>query len=269
MILMKKFTFLAVLAISSIMTNSQTKIIAHRGFSGIAPENTLIAFQKAIECGADYFELDVHKTKDDSIVVIHDASVDRTSSNDMKGKIAEMTYLDLKAVKVGYRKEFSNKYENEKIPTLKEALELAKGKIKVCIEIKVYGVEKEVVKIVDDLRLNDDVIIFSFYYPVLARIRQLDKNIPTLFLINTADNMTIDYAKVIGSNAIGVGHGTTITKEYLDIAHTCGMEVWKWTVNDEDEMQHLIDVGVDGLITNFPDKALKKLSTSPNKLHLP
>ena len=260
MTLMNSSILVAVLALSSILTNAQTKIIAHRGFSDIAPENTLIAFQKAIECKADYFELDVHKTKDDSIVVIHDRSVDRTSSNDMKGEIAEMNYSDLTTVRVGYRMKFGDKYEDEKIPTLREALELAKGKIKVCIEIKVYGVEKEILKIVNDLGINDDVIIFSFYYPVLAKIRQLDKNIRTLFLINSADKMTIDYARVIGSEAIGVGSGTAVTKEFIDFAHKYGIEVWKWTVDDENEMQQLIDVGLDGLITNSPDKA-KKLST--------
>ena len=248
----------ALLVLFSIQITAQTKIIAHRGFSSIAPENTLVAFQKAIECKADYFELDVHKTKNDSIVVIHNSFVDKTSSNNKKGEIAKMNYGELASVKVGYSEKFGNKYENEKIPTLREALELAKGKIKVCIEIKVYGAEKEILKIINDLGVKDDVIIFSFYYPVLAKIRQLDKNIPILFLINKADKMTIDYAKIIESNAIGVGYGTTVTKEYLNFAHKNGIEVWKWTVNEEDEMQQLIDLGLDGLITDFPDKALKK-----------
>jgi glycerophosphoryl diester phosphodiesterase len=257
MILIKKNFLIAVLVLSSISTNAQTKIIAHRGFSSIAPENTLIAFQKAIECKADYFELDVHKTKNDTIVVIHDSSIDRTSSNDVKGKIAEMNYSDLAALKFGYPMKFGDKYENEKIPTLREALQLARGKIKVCIEIKVYGAEKEILKIVNDLGVKNDVIIFSFYYPVLAKIRQLDKDISILLLINEADKMTIDYAKIIESNAIGVGYGTTVTKEFLNFAHNNSIEVWKWTVNEEDEMQQLIDLKLDGLITNFPDKALK------------
>ena len=128
--------FYSYLRLGIISTNAQTKIIAHRGFSGIAPENTLIAFQKAIDCKADYFELDVNRTKNDSIVVIHDSSVDKTSSNGFKGKIAELNYSDLRAIKVGYSRKFGAKFENEKIPTLREALELAKGKIKDCIEIK-------------------------------------------------------------------------------------------------------------------------------------
>lgn len=255
--LITRFIFIALLTLSTTWTNAQTKIIAHRGFSSIAPENTLIAFQKAIDCKADYFELDVHRTKDDSIVVIHDFSVDRTSSNDKKGEIAKMNYSDLTSVNVGYSTKFGDKYNTEKIPTLREALELAKGKIKVCIEIKVYGVEKEILEIVNDLGVKDEVILFSFYYPVLARIRQLDKKIPILYLVGNADEMTINYAKIIESNAIGVGSETTISKEYLNFAHKNGIEVWKWTVNTENEMQQLMSLGLDGLITDFPDKALK------------
>ena len=152
-------------------------------------------------------------------------------------------------------------FENEKIPTLRESLLLAKGKIKVCIEIKIYGVEKEVLKIIDDLGVQDEVIVFSFYYPVIAKIRKMNKSIKTLFLMDTADLLTIDYASVIESDAIGVGAGTQITKEYLDIAHSYGIEVWKWTVDDEDHMQELLEVGIDGLITNYPDKAIRKRSS--------
>ena len=75
----------------------------------------------------------------------------------------------------------------------------------------------------------------------------MDKNIPILFLINKADKMTIAYAKVIESNAIRVGYETTVTEAYLNFAHKNGIEVWKWTVNEEDEMQQLIDLGLDGL----------------------
>lgn len=252
--------FSALFALSIVKMQAQTKIIAHRGFSGVAPENTLIAFQKAIDCGADYFELDIQKTKNDSIVVIHDSSIDRTASDTITGLISEMTYQELKDINVGHPAVFENTYENEKIPTLRESLLLAKGKIKVCIEIKIYGVEEEVLKIVKDLGVEDEVIIFSFYYPVIAKIRKLNDSIKTLYLMHTADLLTLDYASVIESNAVGVGSGTLITKEYLELAHSYGIEVWKWTVDNEEHMQELLDVGIDGLITNYPDKALYKRS---------
>ncbi|NQX82774.1 MAG: hypothetical protein HRT66_12405 [Flavobacteriaceae bacterium] len=97
---LKLILLLLLLLLISMTINSQTKIIAHRGFSSIAPENTLTAFSKAIDSGADYFELDVHKTKNDSIVVIHDSSVDKTSFY-KKGEVADMTYQELINIKVG------------------------------------------------------------------------------------------------------------------------------------------------------------------------
>lgn len=247
------------LSIVSMQVSAQTKVIAHRGFSSVAPENTLIAFQKAIDAGANYFELDVHKTKDDSVIVIHDNSLKRTSSDGREGKIEELTYQELVGAKVGYSEKFGEEFKNEKLPTLREALELAKGQIKVCIEIKVYGVEESVLKTVEELGMDDEVIIFSFYYPVLAKIRQYDKDIPILYLKSDADEETIYYAEAIKANAIGVGTATTITKEFLEFAHAQDMEVWQWTVNEEAEMQRLIKIGIDGIITNFPNSALDSL----------
>ena len=239
------------------MSQAQTKVIAHRGFSGIAPENTLAAFQKAIDHGFEYFELDIHKTKDDSVVVIHDSSVDRTSSNGMKGKIEDMTYAELSRVRVGYSSKFGEQFKDEKVPTLREALQLAKGKIKVCLEIKVNGAEEQVMDMLEDLEMKDQVIIFSFLYPALAKVRQLDKNIDILYLIGAADETTIDYAKVINAQAIGAGGGNPLTKEYVDKVHQAGLEIWRWTVDDEATMKELIGNGVDGIISNFPDRVQK------------
>lgn len=251
----------------AILGHSQTKVIAHRGFSGIAPENTWIAFQKAIESGADYFELDVHKTSDGAYFVIHDKTIDRTSSNGEKGAIFKMTTDEIVKVRVGYPKKFGDTYKNERIPSLKEILFLAKGKIKVCIEIKIYGIEKDVLKIIDDLDMNDEVIIFSYYYTVLAKIRQLNKEIPILLLHPKyiIDEITIDYAQIINANAIGVKSESPISKELIDFAHKNGIEIWKWVINDEKQIKELIDIGIDGLITDYPDKALKIIKEKASK----
>lgn len=263
----KKIITTLVFIMLNLFTTAQTKIIAHRGFSGIAPENTLAAFQKAIEIKADYFELDVHKSKDGQLFVIHDGSVQRTSSNQVTGTIAQMNANEISAVRVGYSKKFGNTFKNEKVPTLKEALELAKGKIKVCIEIKVYDIEKEVLNIVNELKMNDDVIIFSFYYPVLKNIRKLDSEIPVLYLVedNIGYKKIIENATKINANAVGVGPEIKITKEFLNLGHQFEVQVWKWTVNQEEEMQELIALGLDGIITNHPDKAIQILKESQLK----
>ncbi len=237
---------------------AQTKVIAHRGFSGIAPENTWIAFQKAIDAGAEYIELDVHKSKDGELFVIHDNTVNRTSSNQKKGFISKMTSKEIQEVKVGYPKEFGDEFKNERIPTLKEVLKLAKGKIKVCIELKAYDIEEKVLKIVNALEMNDQVIIFSFYDFVLINVRKLDSTIPILYLkYKLEEEKNFNFAKSINAFAIGVGYGTKVTKELLDKAHEKGIEIWQSTVNDEKNMYHLINLGLDGLITNNPDSALE------------
>lgn len=261
---MNKSVFSIFLLLTSLFVNAQTKIIAHRGFSSAAPENTLAAFQMAIEIGAPYFELDVHKTKDDSLVVIHDYSLGRTSSNNAKGNIADMNYADLENVRVGYSKEFGNDYKDEKVPALRDALQLAKWKIKVCIEIKVTGIEASVIKTINDLNVNDRVIIFSFDYEVLKKIRSLDKDIEILYLKGNANNLTLDKAMAINASAIGVGGATKITKNFIDQSHSKGLEVWQYTINNETQMRKLIEVGLDGLITDYPDKALEILRKTKN-----
>ena len=238
-------------------TTTGTKIVAHRGFSSIAPENTLSAFQKAIEAGVPYFELDVHKSKDGHLFVIHDDKIERTTSSNNTGEVHLMTGDDIAKIKVGYTEKFGNQFLNEKIPLLTEALQLAKGKIKVCIEIKVLDIEEDVLNLINKLEMNDEVIIFSFHYEVLSRIRQLDKNIPILYLKDCVDKVTFDYAKLLNAQAVGVGYCTHPTKDLIQYAHNKGIEVWKWTVNEEQQMYDLLKMKLDGLITNFPQKALE------------
>ncbi|MGW8122054.1 glycerophosphodiester phosphodiesterase [Roseivirga echinicomitans] len=261
---MNKPLLICALLCFTTMINAQTKIIAHRGFSGIAPENTLAAFQKAIDHQFEYYELDIHKTKDDSLVVIHDATVNRTSSNGMKGRVADMTYEELSKVSVGYTSKFGDEFKDEKIPTLREALALSKGKIKVCVEVKVNGVEQEMLDVINDLGMKGEVIIFSFHYKALEIVRQLDKDIPILFLMGSANERTIESAKAIDAQAIGAGGGNPMTKEYIEKAHKSGLEVWRWTVDDEKTMKELIGIGIDGIISNFPDR-LAKLPGVKNK----
>ncbi len=252
-----KIIITVLLILFSVSNQAQTKIIAHRGFSDIAPENTLIAFQKAIEIGADYFELDVHQTKDGILVVIHDNTVNRTSSNNKTGKIRELDYSEILGVKVGYSKKFDAQFPDEKIPTLEEALQLAKGKIKVCVELKTDGIVNEVDKLIRELDMIEEVIIFAFNDKSLVNIKKLNPEVKTLLLKNYANIKTLDFVKEINANAIGVGYDTKITKKFVLYAHKNNIKVFKWTVNKEQKMKELIDLQIDGIITNKPDLALK------------
>jgi len=241
----------------SMLSIAQTKIIAHRGYSDIAPENTLSSFKKAIEVNSDYIELDVHKTKDDVLVVIHDKTVDRTSSNNKKGKISKLNHKELADMYVGFSTKFGNQYSNEKIPTLEEVLLLAKGKTKVCVEIKEDNIEKEVVGLLQKTGMVNQVIIFSFSKKTVLNIKKNNPDIETLFLISSANLETIDFVKENNINAIGVGRSTDTSKEFISYAHKNKIKIFKWTINNEEEIKELIDLKIDGIITNVPDLALK------------
>ncbi|MEE9349152.1 MAG: glycerophosphodiester phosphodiesterase family protein [Flavobacteriaceae bacterium] len=263
---MKKI--IAIILILSILTScnkminsTKTMVIAHRGFSEIAPENTLIAFQKAIETGVPYFELDVHQSKDGKLMVIHDYSVNRTSSNGKTGKVNELLLSELNDVKVGYSKKFKGIYTSEKIPTLKEALLLAKGKIKVCVEIKAKNIGDKVVKLIEELDMVNQVIVFSFHFETVKKVKALNPKIETLFLKDNATIKTIDKALSVNLDAIGVWHKETkFSKELMDYAHKNSIKVFTYTVNDPKRMKELINLKLDGIITNRPDVALKILN---------
>jgi glycerophosphoryl diester phosphodiesterase len=255
---MKRFTLILLILCSfTTLSFAETKIIAHRGFSAKAPENTIVAFKRAIRSGADYFELDVHRTADDSVVVNHDATIDRVASGGETGKVADMSFGQIRAVRVGYPEKFGKKFRREGIPTLKEALACAKGKIKICVEIKAPDVEASVMKTINDLQMNDQVIIFAFDYNVLKNIRALDPVIPVLYLRSVVNEETVQMVSAIKGTAIGAGLKTPLTTELLELAHAKGIELWQWTVNKPEDMQSLLDIGADGIITNHPDVALK------------
>jgi glycerophosphoryl diester phosphodiesterase len=240
-----------------LLSFSETKIIAHRGFSSAAPENTLTAFRKAIAAGADYFELDVHQSRDGRLVVIHDGTVNRVASEGATGTVADMNYPELRKVRVGYSQRFEDKFSRERIPTLRRALRTAKGKIGVCVEIKVEGIEDATLKTIRRLKMGDEVIIFSFHYSVLEKFRELDADIPLLYLRSVVDSTVIANASAIGASAIGAGRATQITPALLKKVRENGMELWQWTVNDPADMEHLLKLGIDGIITDYPDKALE------------
>lgn len=239
-----------ILPCSYIYSQNEVKILAHRGASALAPENTLAAFRLAIEYKADYIELDVHLSSDDSLMIIHDNTVDRTTNG--KGKVQDMTYQQLKALNAHYPDKFDNDFINEKIPTLFEALSLAKDQIKVCIEFKASGLEEKVLILIRQMNMEKDIYISSFTIDHLKKIKFLNNNIPVLYLQPKLTKEGIDEAANI--NAQAVGPGFLLGKSKIDYAHEKGMEVWKWTDNRVEKMENLIEKGVDAIMTDNPQK---------------
>ncbi|MGO5065841.1 glycerophosphodiester phosphodiesterase [Clostridium sporogenes] len=238
-----------------------TKILAHRGASAYAPENTMVAFKKAIDMNADGIELDVHLSKDGYIVIIHDEKVDRTTNG--KGEVKDFTLDELKKLDAGFW--FSDEYKGERIPTLEELLKLINDtNIYLNIEIKagyrIYpNIEEKVIDIIEKYKMLDRVIISSFDHYSLVRVKEINLNIKTGMLYEAALYEPWDYARSIKVEALHPNY-ITLTKEFIDKANINNLEINPYTVNDENDMERLIKSKVTSVITNYPDKAHQIIS---------
>jgi len=222
-------------------------IIAHRGASGYAPENTLLSYQLALEYGARMIELDVRETLDGDLVCIHDSTVDRTTNGN--GEVHSYTIKELLDLDAG---------GGERIPLLEDVLKYASGTLQVNIELKVIGVEKKVLDIVARYGMFQDIIISSFFNDALTVVRDLSEIAPTAILVSKPKEELVRYALDLKANAINPHH-QLVSPELIQDAHAAGLRVYPWTVNDSQTMKELFAIGIDGLITDFPDRATNVL----------
>jgi glycerophosphoryl diester phosphodiesterase len=225
-------------------------VIAHKGASAYAPENTLLSFRRAYELGAQMIELDVHETLDGQLVCIHDKTVDRTT--DGSGEVRNLSYEELMKMDAG---------DGERIPLLEDVLIFASGKLQVNIELKVIGVEMEVLDLVEKTGMNDSIIISSFLHGALSTIKEISSNSATAILIKDKMNDLVQYAVDLKANAINPDHKLVSTDLVKD-AQMHALRVYPWTVNDTATMKRLFGIGVDGIITDYPDVALDILRSS-------
>ncbi len=222
-------------------------IIAHRGASGLFPENTLLSFREALKLGAHMIELDVHETLDGELVCIHDSTVDRTTNG--TGKIHKLTYKELLDFDAG---------EGERIPLLDDVLKYASGKLAVNIELKVIGIEQKVLSIAEQNGMLKDIMISSFYHGSLVTVRDLNETTVTAVLVEKSIDDIVNYSLELKANAINPDH-KLVSLDLVQEIHNCGLKVYPWTVNNPITMTRLFASGVDGIITNFPGKALEIL----------
>ncbi len=214
--------------------------VGHRGARAYAPENTLASFKKALEIGVDAIELDVRKTKDNQLVVIHDADVKRTT--DGEGLVSELTLSQIKA--------FSAE-GGEKIPTLDEALDFLDKKVKVLVELKEVGSEEQVLSIVHVRGLEKNVVIISFLEEALKKVRELNKNVET-GLIYAKHSNPVKAALELKTNYLVALYRFTHTAT-VQKAHENGLKIIVWTINTLQEAQDYAKKGVDGIASDKPD----------------
>lgn len=230
-------------------SGSVPEVIAHRGLSSVAPENTLSAIKGAIENGADRIEMDVQLTKDGYVVLMHDRNMLRTTGVD--NEVGNMNLYDIRQLDAGSW--FSEKYKGEMVPILEEVLNACKNKVNLKIELKPEnGNEKllaeTVVKKVQDYKMEQSVIISSFSSETIKRVHKLDKTIATGMIVRFAYGPFAQKGvedTVIMSNRY--------VSEYLvKKLHLQGKRIFCWTVNTRSEIERLTRLGVDGIITDYP-----------------
>lgn len=237
-----------------------SKIFAHRGFSGKYPENTMLAFEKAVEIGVDGIELDVHLTKDNEIVIIHDEDIKRTC--DGEGLVKDMTLEELR--KFDASATFRGQYGFCGIPTLREYFELVKDTpIITNIELKTgvyeyHTIEQRVIDMVREFGLSDKIIFSSFNHFTVKRCEEIAPEIKRGFL--TGDWL-YDFGKYTAERNVQCCHPwhVSLSEETVKEMHEAGCEINTWTVNEYEDIRKLSAWGVDSLIGNFPDRMIEVL----------
>jgi glycerophosphoryl diester phosphodiesterase len=229
-------------------------VIGHRGALGYAPENTLASFERGVECGADLLELDIHLSRDGELIVMHDADVSRTT--DGRGHIENMTLTDIKKLDAGSW--FAPQYQGERVPTLSEVLNWAKGRVSLVIEIKgdpqpAPGIEQKLIEALNEKSMFDEVMIISFFHLSVKRVKELEPRLATGILYGAclADTVGATRAALADSARPSWRYWTA---ELVDQVHAAGLTASTWNADDEALMAYLVGLGVDSIGSNYPDR---------------
>ncbi len=214
--------------------------IGHRGACGYEPENTMRSFKKAIELGVDMIELDVQVCKTGEVVVIHDETVDRTTNG--KGKVGELSFDELRSLDAG---------KGEKIPLLTEVFNLG---VPINIELKGEGTAGPVALIIKEYdgkgSSYDDFFVSSFDYERIMEFKQLCPKVKVGFV--TKELVDVGGLDVYSVNVMV----KNLTKEFVDEAHSKGLKVFAYVVNDKEDIERIKSIGVDGIFTDYPDRLM-------------
>ncbi|MDR7518350.1 MAG: glycerophosphodiester phosphodiesterase family protein [Armatimonadota bacterium] len=245
---------------------------AHRGGAGLAPENTLAAFRNALALGADYLEMDLHASADGEVVVIHDATLQRTTNG--RGYVRQTPLAELQRLDAGSW--FHGRFAGERIPTLREVLEMVRvwgdSRIRLNLETKYDAnapppadFEERILGLVREAGMADRILLQSFFYPSLVRVRALNAAVPTAVLRRVSDIPSDAVAVVREARAsVYSPNFRLIGPDVIEALHRAGVPVVPWTVNEPADMERMLEAGIgrlpgDGIITDYPDRLLQLL----------
>lgn len=236
----------------------QVENVAHRGASGYAPENTIAAYDLAVDMKADYIEIDVQRSKDGELVSIHDNTVNRTT--DGTGKVRDLTFEQLRALDAGSWK--GEQFAGEQIPTFDEILDRYHGKVGILIELKspeLYpGIEEQVTEAIKERNLdkpqNKKIILQSFNFDSMKKMNQLLPKVPIGVLTSNRADTTPDALQEFSTYAdwFNPSYGI-LTKELVDQVHSLDMHIGSWTVRSREAADFLFEMKVDAIISDYPD----------------
>ena len=248
---------------------SRPLVIAHRGGAGLFPENTLFAFQQVSDLGVDVIELDVRSTSDGTLVVIHDANVERTTNG--SGQVSETTIEQLKKFNAGYRftpdggKTFPHRQSRITVPTLLEVF-TALPKMKFNIEPKQQtpSLIKPLCQMINERKMMNSVVIGSFNQTIIEEFRKQCPAVATSaspaevskFLSLYKTGLSASYTPTMHALQVPekIAGIQLITREFVTAAHERNLKVHVWTVNETTAMKRLLEMGVDGIMTDYPDR---------------
>lgn len=262
-------------AVLSQTSAARPLVIAHRGGGGLIPENTLEAFEYSARMGVDVLELDVHATKDGALVVMHDGSVDRTT--DGRGRVGEMTLGELKKLDAGFLfspdggRSFPFRGRGVTVPTLEEIFAALP---EMTFNIEPKQVEPSIIKplcrLIRERKMIDKTIVGSFRQTALDEFRRECPEVATSaspsevsqFLLMSKTGIGASYSPPMQALQIPERAGSLqiVTKDFVETAHRLNLKVHVWTVNETEDMRRLLDIGVDGIMTDYPDRLLKLIN---------
>ncbi|MBH0172110.1 glycerophosphodiester phosphodiesterase [Fictibacillus sp. 23RED33] len=239
--------------------------VAHRGASGYAPEHTITSYKMGEKMHGDYIEVDLQMTRDGELIAMHDETLDRTTNG--TGQVKDFTLKEIKQLDAGswfnekYPEQAKAKYEGLQVPTLEEVFQTFGKNANYYIETKspeVYpGMEQKLLDVVNDYGINKDkLLVQSFSSESLLKMNEIDPSVKLVQLLEytTPADLTDREVQSIKKYAMGIGpNSDMIDREYVQKAVQNGLEIHPYTVNEKEEMQKLIDWGVTGIFTNFPD----------------
>jgi glycerophosphoryl diester phosphodiesterase len=247
-------------------------VIAHRGGAGLFPENTLYAFQEAWKMGVDILEMDVRETADGALVLLHDKTVDRTT--DGSGEVSQKTLAEVKQLNAAFRfttdggQSFPLREQKISIPTLEEVFSnLPQARYIVEIKHETPTIAKSLCFLIRKHNLQDKVITASFSQNVLDSFRSECAEVATSASTSEVTKFMIYYKTGLGKSYSPpmfalqtpekIGSLQIVSKDFLETAHHLNLQVHVWTINRNEDMQRLIETGVDGIMTDYPDRLLK------------